>query len=166
MPHSTKTKKDEVITPRKSVHVVYYSCPNCQEEIEEIKLCSCGEPMKVINVVEKFGEEAEKYISNGKKNGNGAEEEEEEYVDTEKEEPNIILMDEGAHLNDEGIDPTKDDDMGLDVIFPDDDHDDSAPKAEVPVDDELSKALEQLDSEEEDVTADDFGFDGEDIPEL
>jgi hypothetical protein len=166
MPHSTKAKKDEVITPRKSVHVVYYSCPNCQEEIEEVKICACGEPMKVINVVEKFGDEAQKYIGNGKKNGNGEEEEKEDFVGTEKEEPNIILMDENANLNDEGIDPNKDDDMGLDVIFPDDDHDDATPKAELPADDELSKALEQLDSEEEDVTADDFGFEGEDIPEL
>lgn len=167
MPHSTKNKKDEIITPQKSVHVVYYSCPNCQEEENEVKLCKCGEPMKVINVVEKFGAEAEKYLERLKKKSIKPEEEEEEdYVETSKEEPNIILMDQNANLDDAGIDPTKDDDMGLDVIFPDDEHEDAAPKEALPADDELSKALEQLDSEEEDVSADDFGFDGEDIPEL
>ena len=121
--------------------------------------------MKVIDVVEKFGEEADRYLEKAilpKKNGS----EEEEYVSIDKEEPNIILMggDEDI-ISDGGIDPSQDDGESLDVIFPDDDHDDS-PKAEVPIDEELSKALEQLDSEEEDVSAEDFGFDGEDIPEL
>ena len=157
MPHSTKNKKDEVITPRKSVHVIFYSCPNCQEEIEEIKVCACGEPMKVINVVEKFGDEAEKYIEQAKKEERQVEDDEEGYTETEKEEPNIILMDQDAKLDgeDTGIDPTKDDEMGLDIIFPDEDHEEESPKVELGADDELSKALEQLD-EEEDVSADDF----------
>jgi len=168
MGNPTKQKSDELIPQRKSVHVVFFSCADCGEEVDEIKICpECGKPMKVIDVVEKFGEDAEKYLAkvvSMKKNGD---EEEEEYVSIDKEEPNIILMGgDDDFANDDGIDPSKDDGEGLDVIFPDDDHDDVAPKTEVPVDEELSKALEQLDSEEEDVSAEDFGFDGEDIPEL
>lgn len=169
MANPTKKKSDELIPQRKSVHVVFFSCSDCGEEVDDIKLCpECGKPMKVIDVVEKFGEEADKYLEKVtpvKKNGN--EEEEEEYVSIDKEEPNIILMGDEDDLSDDvGIDPNKDDGEGLDVIFPDDDHDDASPKTDVPVDEELSKALEQLDSEEEDVSAEDFGFDGEDIPEL
>ena len=168
MANPAKKKKDELIPQRKSVHVVFFSCAECGEEVDEIKICpECGKPMKVIDVVEKFGEDADRYLEKAvppKKNCN--EEEEEEYVSIDKEEPNIILMggDEDI-IGDGGIDPSQDDGESLDVIFPDDDHDDS-PKAEVPIDEELSKALEQLDSEEEDVSAEDFGFDGEDIPEL
>lgn len=168
MANPTKKKSDELIPQRKSVHVVFFSCGDCGEEVDEIKICpECGKPMKVIDVVEKFGEDADKYLEQAippKKNSN--EEEEEDYVSIDKEEPNIILMGGDEDIaSDGGIDPSKDDGEGLDVIFPDDDHDD-APKGEVPVDEELSKALEQLDSEEEDVSAEDFGFDGEDIPEL
>jgi len=166
MANPAKKKKDELIPQRKSVHVVFFSCAECGEEVDEIKICpECGKPMKVIDVVEKFGEEADRYLEKAillKKNGS----EEEAYVSIDKEEPNIILMggDEDI-IGDGGIDPSQDDGESLDVIFPDDDHDDS-PKEEIPVDEELSKALEQLDSEEEDVSAEDFGFDGEDIPEL
>jgi len=155
MGNPTKQKSDD------------FSCADCGEEVDEVKVCpECGKPMKVIDVVEKFGEEAEAYLTKivaVKKNRS----EEEEYVSIDKEEPNIILMGGDDDLtDDDGIDPSKDDGEGLDVIFPDDDHDDTAPKAEVLVDEELSKALEQLDSEEEDISAEDFGFDGEDIPEL
>lgn len=170
MTKPAKKNSDEMVPQRKSVHVVFFSCGDCGEEIDEIKLCpDCGKPMKVIDVVEKFGEEAEKYLSVTPVNKVSHEEEEEEegYVSIDKEEPNIILMGGDDELEgDVGIDPNKEDDGGLDVIFPDEDNDDSAPKTELPVDEELSKALEQLDSEEEDVSADDFGFDGEDIPEL
>ncbi len=168
MGNPAKPKSDELIPQRKSVHVVFFSCADCGEEVDEIKICpECGKPMKVIDVVEKFGEDAEKYLEKITPVKKSGDEEEEEYVSIDKEEPNIILMGGDDDLiSDDGIDPSKDDGEGLDVIFPDDDHDDAAPKAEVPVDEELSKALEQLDSEEEDVSAEDFGFDGEDIPEL
>lgn len=172
MSDTKKTSKDQMVTPKKSVHVVYLSCPHCGEEVEDIKLCTeCGEPMRVINVVEKFGEEAEKLLEELKKKSpnKSEDEEEEEYVTTDEEEPNIILMGgEDTHVDDGGIDPTStDDDGGLDVIFPDDsDNEDAHPKVEALGDDELSKALEQLD-EEEDTTSDDFSFgDDGDIPEL
>lgn len=172
MSDTKKTSKDQLVTPRKSVHVVYLSCPHCGEEMEDITLCNeCGEPMRVINVVEKFGEEAEKLLEELRKKSptKSEDEEEEEYVTTDEEEPNIILMGgEDAHVDDGGIDPTStDDDGGLDVIFPDDsDNEDSRPKVEALGDDELSKALEQLD-EEDDTTSEDFSFgDDGDIPEL
>ena len=172
MSDTKKTSKDQLVTPRKSVHVVYLSCPHCGEEMEEITLCKeCGEPMRVINVVEKFGEEAEKLLEELKKKSpnKSEDEEEEEYVTTDEEEPNIILMGgNDAHVDDGGIDPTAaDDDEGLDVIFPDDsDSGDSHPKVEALGDDELSKALEQLD-EEDDTSSEDFSFgDDGDIPEL
>jgi len=73
----------------------------------------------------------------------------------------------GEELQDDGgIDPAAVDDDSLDVIFPDEDHDASRP-VEVEVDDDLTKALEQLDSEEDDnVSAEEFGFDDGEIPEL
>lgn len=168
MVNSAKKKKDELIPQRKSVHVVFFSCGDCGEEIDEIKLCpECGKPMKVIDVVEKFGEEADKYLEktiSSKKNS--GEEEEEDYIPIDKEEPNIILMGgEEDVIDDGGINPNQTYEDSLDVIFPDEENDD-LPKEDIPVDAELSKALEQLDSEEEDVSAEDFGFDGENIPEL
>jgi predicted RNA-binding Zn-ribbon protein involved in translation (DUF1610 family) len=86
MSDTKKISKDQLITPRKSVHVVYFSCPHCGEEIEDIKLCrECGEPMRVINVVEKFGEEAEKRLEELKKkySRDSEDEEEEGYVTTD-----------------------------------------------------------------------------------
>ncbi len=172
MAKSKKIKKDDLIPKRKSIHVVYLSCPHCSNEIDDVKLCpECGEAMKVIDVVEKFGEEAEKFlerIEKRKKNGTDGKvsSEEEELVEIDKEEPNIILMG-NDDLDDGGIDPTEDEagEGNLDVIFPDDD---SAPRVEnLSADDDLTKALEQLDSEEEEnVSAEDFGFEDGEIPEL
>ncbi len=165
-----KNKKDELITPRKSVHVVFYSCAHCGDEIDDIKMCpDCGEPMKVIDVVEKFGDDADRFLNRVKKRletGKQISEEEEEDIEIEKEEPNIILMGGEELQDDGGIDPAAVDDDSLDVIFPDEDHDASRP-VEVEVDDDLTKALEQLDSEEDDnVSAEEFGFDDGEIPEL
>lgn len=174
MSDTKKTSKDQLVTPRKSVHVIFLSCPHCGEEEQEIKLCpECSEPMRVINVVEKFGEEAEQLLEELKKKlpqKSKGDEEEEEYVSIDSEQPNIILMGADDAVDDGGIDPTAaDDDGGLDVIFPDDgdgDGEDSPHKVQALGDDELSKALEQLD-EEDDTTSEDFAFgDDGDIPEL
>lgn len=171
MTDTKKTKKDELITPRKSVHVVFFSCAHCGDEVDDIKLCpECGEPMKVIDVVEKFGEDAERFLKRVEKRiekGKATTEvEEEDYEGIEKEEPNIILMGGEDIVEDGGIDPAEADDGSLDVIFPDEDE--SATKvSDVEVDDDLTKALEQLDSEEEDtVSSEDFGFEDGEIPEL
>ena len=168
-----KTKKDELIPTRRSVHVVYLSCPHCSHEMDYIKLCpQCNEPMKVIDVVEKFGEDADRFLKRlEKRKEEGTDGEsvvglaaEDEMVGIDKEEPNIILMGADDSLDD-GIDPAATDDTSLDVIFPDDDE--SVSTEPVSVDDDLAKALEQLDSEEEEnITAEDFGFDDGGIPEL
>lgn len=177
MAESKKTKKEALISTRKSVHVVFFSCPNCGDEIDDIKLCpECGEPMKVIDVVEKFGDDAERFLTRVQKRleksntvNEGEEEEEEDYVGIDKEEPNIILLgDDDFEPNDGGINPASEvDDGSLDVIFPDDDDDSPRNDPIVIDDDDLTKALDQLDSEDsEDVSAEDFGFDDGEIPEL
>ncbi len=171
MAQEKKEKKEEMVVPRRSVHVIFLSCPHCGKEIDHIEACpDCGEPMRVIDVVEKFGDDADRFLQRvlkRKENGGKIEPEEvDDYVSIDKEEPNIILMGADEEIDDGGIDPSNDDDDSLDVIFPDED--DSARKDVVPeVDDDLTKALEQLDSEEdEDLSAEDFGFDDGEIPEL
>ncbi len=171
MPNNKKDKKEELVTARKSVHVIFLSCPHCGNEIDHIELCpDCGEAMRVIDVVEKFGEDAERFlkrVEKRKENGNKKiEEDDDDYVSIDKEEPNIILMGNEEGLDDVGIDPSKDDDGSLDVIFPDEEE--GARKEVIAeADDDLTKALDQLDSEdEEDVSAEDFGFGDGDIPEL
>ncbi|MHC1716395.1 MAG: hypothetical protein AB9915_00665 [Candidatus Dojkabacteria bacterium] len=171
MAETKKNKKEELIAPRKSVHVVFFSCSHCGDEVDDIKLCpECGEPMKVIDVVEKFGEDADRFLKRVEKRlekGKATtEEEEEDYEGIEKEEPNIILMGGDEIEEDGGIDPTTVDDASLDVIYPDDDESPSK-TVEVEVDDDLTKALEQLDSEDDDnVSSEDFGFEDGEIPEL
>jgi hypothetical protein len=165
-----KKAKDQLVPTHKSVHMIILSCPDCGEEVNQVVLCpDCGKPMRVINVVEKFGEEAEEQILLAKKKLTETKPApEEELPEAEDEEqPNIILMGgEDVNLDDGGIDPTNDDDTGLDVIFPSDDEGEEAPPKVALDDDELSKALEQLD-EEEDTTTDDFEeFGGGEVPEL
>ncbi len=168
----TKKKKDELIPTRRSVHVIFLSCPHCGNEIDDIRLCpECNEPMKVIDIVEKFGDDAERFLERAKKRlekskeNYSQEEEEEEFDSIDKEEPNIILMGDENLEDDGGIDATVQvDDGSLDVIFPDDDE---SSKPVIPAGDDLTKALEQLDTEEEEnITAEDFGFDDGEIPEL
>jgi len=174
MPDKKKITKDQLVTTHKSVHVVFFSCAHCGDEIEDIKMCpSCSEPMKVINVVEKFGEEAEKFLEQVKKNmpvKSVSEDGEDEYVSIDEEQPNIILMGgKTTVVDDGGIDPTAtdDNDDGLDIIFPsDDDGEEAPPKVEALDDGELTKALEQLD-EEDDTSSEDFdSFGGGEVPEL
>ena len=175
MANTKKTKKKEeekMVTPRKSVHVVFLSCPHCGTERDHIEMClECNEPMRVIDVVEKFGDDAERFLKRvAKRNASKKVKEDDDYVSIDNEEPNIILMgDEDALNGDGGIDPNGDDDDGsLGVIFPDDDTDGTSKEVEeMDEDDDLTKALEQLDSEEDDdLTAQDFGFDDGEIPTL
>ncbi len=169
---SKKAKKEELIPTRRSVHVVYLSCPHCSHEIDDITLCPvCNEAMKVIDVVEKFGDDAERFLKRlEKRKGKNGEVPvtTDDELEIDEEEPNIILMGADDSLDDGGIDPTADtDDGSLDVIFPDDTDDDTSHTGDVSLDEDLAKALEQLDSEEEEnVTAEDFGFDDGEIPEL
>ena len=171
MAEKKKKKTEELVTARKSVHVIFLSCPHCGKEKDHIEMCGeCGEAMRVIDVVEKFGEDAERFlkrVEKRKENGGKLDEDEEDFVGIDKEEPNIILMGEEEVIDDGGIDPAKDDEASLDVIFPDEEEKSRKDVIVADADDDLTKALEQLDSEEDDdVSAGDFGFDDGEIPEL
>jgi hypothetical protein len=51
--------------PLVSLHIIHYSCPNCGEEVEEVKMCKgCNAPMRVIKTVELYGDEANEYLDN------------------------------------------------------------------------------------------------------
>lgn len=171
MADTKNNTKDQLVNARKSVHVVVLSCPDCGEEIEQVILCPhCGKPMRVIDVKEKFGEEADKYIQEALLKTTKSDQDLESIEEDDEEKPNIILMgDHNLDIDDGGIDPTQDDDSGLDVIFPDDsepDGEEATPAIEAG--DDLSKALDQLDEEEDDGgnIMEDLGLGGEDIPTL
>lgn len=69
---SVKTNnKEQVVKQMITVQIVHYHCANCGDEIEEVKLCtSCKAPMRVIQVTEKYGAEAEKFLEELKKQPN------------------------------------------------------------------------------------------------
>lgn len=162
MAKQEETKK--VIPQRQSVHVVFFSCGNCGEEVEYIQFCpDCGKPMRVIDVVEKFGEEAEGFIKKVEDRLAQNPAPEKEYTDiVEEPESNIIILGEDEHLNDGAV---VDDVDSLDEIFPDDDSDveKTVAKSEEDLSD-LDDIVAELDKEDDDFSMDDFGDDG--LPEL
>lgn len=156
---SSKNKNgSKLVTSVKSVHVVYLSCPNCGEEEEHVVFCSnCSQPMKVINVVEKFGEEAEEFMKklNLKKK---LESDEVDSMDDDIDEtPNVIILSDDEHIDADGsIEDGGEVDLG--VIFPSDNEEESPAGTPDP---DLTEALEQLDEEDEGLPEDlDFGDDG------
>lgn len=163
MAKQEETKK--VVPQRQSVHVVFFSCQNCGEEVEHIQFCpDCGKPMRVIDVVEKFGEDAEVFIKKVEDRlaGSTSSVEKEFEEIPEEQESNIIVLGEEDHLDDGAV--VEDVDT-LDDIFPDDDAD--IEKKESKSDDDLSELddiVAELDKEEDDFSMDDFGDDG--LPEL
>jgi len=91
------TKKEEtkkVLPQRQSVHVVFFSCQNCGEEVDYIQFCpDCGKQMRVIDVVEKFGDDADEFIKKIEQRVVIHSDKEEEYPTiVEDDEPNIIIM--------------------------------------------------------------------------
>ena len=156
--------KDEeiqkVVPQRQSVHVVFFSCPNCGEEVDYIQFCpDCGKPMRVIDVVEKFGDEAEQFIKKvedrlaQEKIANGKEED--DLIDIiDQPESTTIILDEQENDSNE-IDTLED-------IFPDDDSDIDVKIEAV---DDLDDIVAELDKEDDDdFPIDDFGDGG--LPEL
>ncbi len=139
-----KNTNKKVVKAITNVHVVMFSCPNCTHEIEEIGICpKCGKPMRVINVVEKFGKEAEEFLK-----GINEEAEEEEYkedaINIEDNAPTIIKLSEEDHIDDE---EDEEDSGALGVIYPDDDQPSSSPEG---ADMDFMEALDKLDEEDED----------------
>jgi len=138
-----KNTKKKVAKATTNIHVVMFSCPNCTHELEEVKSCpECGKSMRVINVVEKFGEEADKYLEKLKeKIEEKKEEKDHEYIDPDS--PTVIKLSEEDHIEED----EEEEDAVLGVIYPDDDQSDT-PSGGVDMD--FMDALEKLDEEEED----------------
>ncbi|MCK9368642.1 hypothetical protein M0R04_01560 [Candidatus Dojkabacteria bacterium] len=160
---ASKTKSSSVKTttnkPINSIHIVVFACPNCGEEFEELRLCKvCKNPMKVVQVIEKFGSEANEYLSKLKKEGIW----EDTSVRPSKED-----HDGGLSTADDELDKIdikiageveEDTEIPLADIYPDDDEVLPA-VSKVPDDPDWEKALEALDEEEK---TDDL----EDVPDL
>jgi hypothetical protein len=139
-----KNTDKKVVKSTVNVHVVVFSCPDCTHEEEFVKICpECGKPMRVINVVEKFGDEAEEYIKKfkGEEDLEIDEGKEEEFIDVDA--PTIIKLSEEDHISDDEEENTD----SLGVIYPDDDQTNTSSEG---VDMDFMEALEQLDEEEED----------------
>lgn len=162
MTKQEETKK--VIPQRQSVHVVFFSCQNCGEEVDYIQFCpDCGKPMRVIDVVEKFGEDADEFIKKieDRLAGNTVSKEPESKEIVEDEEPNIIVLDEDEHVE-EAVTEEVD---SLGEIFPDDsDSDIKITEGEKNEFSDLDDIVAELDKEDEDFPMDDFGDNG--LPEL
>lgn len=169
MSNNENTKK--IVIPRQSVHVVFFSCPECGEEAEHIHFCDdCGKPMRVINVVEKFGEEAEAFLEKLGKGSivNGDSKSTAPVDDTEEsddEQPNVIMLaqdedtlNDGALIIDDEID-------SLGEIYPEDEDEKTASLIPDGFGD-LDDIVAELDKEEDDdfPLVDDLGDDG--LPEL
>lgn len=163
-----KQENKKIVTNRKSVHLVFFSCPDCGEEVEHIQFCSkCGQPMRVIDVVEKFGSEAEELIKKIKEESN-VDIKDDDYVAieetvSEEESPNIIVLGEDDHIEDSGSIEDDDDGFGLEEIYPDDEES-PAPSTQKSVEnlDDLVAALDEED--DGDLGLDDMGDGG--LPEL
>jgi len=153
-----KTKKNDrkVVKPLVSVHVVHYSCSNCGEEIEEVKMCSgCNAPMRVIQVVELYGDEAEEYLENLKEKAK---------KDTAKAKVTNVEYDEsvsGAEVEEEDLDSDVSDDVELGEIFPDEEEEEESKTYVGDLGDDFEAALDILDQEDEEL-----GEDIENLPEL
>ena len=156
-----KAKKNtkNVMKPLVSVHVVHYACSNCGEEKEEVKMCNdCNAPMRVIQVVELYGDEANEYLDNLKESS---------VKKVEKKTVAELQFDDsvsGADALDEEEELLGVDELELGEIFPDEEeeeNDESEKKFVGDLGDDFEAALSILD-EEEDELADDM----EDLPEL
>jgi len=153
-----KSKKDskKIVKPLVSVHVVHYACSNCGDEIEEVKMCSaCNAPMRVIQVVELYGDEANEYLENLR----------EKEKDVKKEQKvNGVQFDEsvsGSDVGDEGdVSTGVDESLELGEIFPDE-GDEEERTYVGDLGDDFESALDILDQEDEEL-----GEDIEDLPEL
>ena len=170
---SKSTGKEMIVKPLKSIQIVVFSCGNCGEEIEELKLCpDCKAPMRVVQVIEKYGDDAEAYLRALK--GKITEEEivsDSDVADLDKSEDLSHGIVSSKELDDlDAKDGNTDNlveglDEGIDEIFPDDSAGGSSP---VTKDKDFEEALKALDEEEEAPSYDGFGGgdDNDELPEL
>ena len=143
--------------PLVSVHVVHYACANCGEETEEVKMCKeCNAPMRVIQVVELYGDEANEYLDSLKET---SEKKQEKKVGGVEFDDSVSGAEaEGLEIEEESLDDT--DEVELGEIFPEEE--DGEQKAYVgDLGDDFEAALDILDQED-----DELGEDIEDLPEL
>ena len=124
------------------------------------KFCDkCGKEMRVIDVVEKFGSEAQEIIEQVKAlKANKSDSEEEE-------SPNIIIIseedEEGVNDDDENT-ITEEEVLELDDIFSDNDESSTPTDNQVDISDLTTK----LDESDEENTFEDMDIDPDDLPEL
>ncbi len=145
--------------PLVSVHVVHYSCSNCGEEIDEVKMCNdCNAPMRVIQVAELYGDEANEYLDNLKETEKGKPSEKEASTVQFDDSVSGVQSDESA-IGDENVSNT--DDVELGEIFPEEEEDSEKRTYVGDLGDDFEAALDALDQEDEDL-----GDDIEDLPEL
>lgn len=140
--------------PLVSVHVVHYSCTNCGEEKEEMKTCSeCSAPMRVIQVAELYGDEANEYLESLK---------EESKNEPEDKKVSGVQFDDsvsGAEVEEADLP----EEVGLDDIYPEEKEKEGKAARKTYIDDlgsDFEQALDILDQDDE-------GFDDvENLPEL
>jgi hypothetical protein len=169
---NTMAKQNEpkkVIPQTKSVHVVFFSCQNCGQEVDYIQFCpDCGNPMRVIDVVEKFGEDADEFvkkIEDRLADGNLAKDNPAIPSPINEEESNVIILSEEDHVEELDDVNSVEDINSLDDIFPDDSDSDEKPHNPEELDlSDMDDIVAELDKEDDDFSMDDFGDDG--LPEL
>ncbi|MCD4811899.1 hypothetical protein K8R14_04900 [bacterium] len=154
--------KKGVVTQRVNVHVIFYSCPDCGHEKEHVEFCGkCGKEMRVIDVVEKFGSEAQELIEQLKESIVNSQIEK-----NEEEEPNIIIISEDDNNVVNGADDdadtiTPEEVTELEDIFENTETDAPASSENIA---DISGLLDKEDDEEN--TFDDLGLDPDDLPTL
>lgn len=149
---NAKSKEQKTTKQINSIHIVVFACPNCGEEFEELRLCKeCKSPMKVVQVVEKYGSEADQYLEQLKRNGVW----DEQSVRPRQDD----LHDGGVSKDTDELDDIDikiagqddveevEDELVLEDIFPDEDKDDNHVKPVL--DDDWTEVLDKLDEEED-----------------
>ncbi len=166
MAKQDETKK--VLPQTNSVHVVFFSCQNCGQEVDYIQFCpDCGNAMRVIDVVEKFGEEADEFVKKIEDRLADGNLSKDNVVEKKinKEESNVIILTEEDHIDDIDDVNSVEDINTLGDIFPDDGDSDSKSTSSDSVDlSDMDDIVAELDKEDDDFSMDDFGDEG--LPEL
>ncbi|HQG57592.1 MAG TPA: zinc ribbon domain-containing protein [Candidatus Dojkabacteria bacterium] len=162
---ATKSNNDDLIRPVVSIQVIHYVCPNCQEEVEEARICkSCKAPMRVMQVKELYGEEAQKFLEDLRKK-NDSEIKVQGGLDVDKIVENGVLGEDESleKIEDMGLEQSSSKPEGFDDevvamfseggIFDDGDSDDGdddkkAPSAYNANDPKIKELIEDLDQTE------------------